>query len=161
MCVNAPHQDCPDTVWSGWCPRRGCPHTACPHHTAPPTVGLPGSAGRCWCTRNVTYAAAKPPEIPTGLSGENSDLPETAPDTTMANSNYGIICSSQASLFPQASLETFLHCEKFLQEPKVLLMSSFFISLLCWYLGQDSNERAQIFHKLLNQGLQSTNLYLS
>lgn len=59
MCVNVPHQDCPDTVWAGWRPRRGCPYTACPHHAAPPTVGLPGSAGRCWC-RHLTWPTQQP-----------------------------------------------------------------------------------------------------
>lgn len=46
---------------------------------------------------------------------------------------------------PQASFKTPLVCGKILQDPKALLMSHPFISLLCRYLGQPKNKRTQIF----------------
>lgn len=113
--------------------------------------------GLMWAQRSMLGGAGANtyPDLPSSQATTDPhdppNPPESACDTTMAT----------GMRVPQASFKTPSVCGKVLQEPKALLMSCFFVSLLCWYLGQHKNKRTQIFHRLLIQGFQSTHLYLS
>lgn len=59
---------------------------------------------QCWevpvQTSTLTYPAAKPLQIPTGLSEETSDPPEIARDNTRATGMQGTLTSLPSSLSP-------------------------------------------------------------